>query len=110
SSAAACSFIPLSSTSEQISRATASRMKYSPVPLAETAHDLFDAYLPAPMVGQSPTRPQRFPVVPPVDVPAATLPFMSSAATPTVPFLPSSCARFCAVSVACAPAGCGGIG
>jgi hypothetical protein len=37
------------------------------------------------MIGASPTRPQRLPVVPPVEVPAAMLPCVSSATTPTVP-------------------------
>ena len=39
------------------------------------------------MIGESPTLPQRFPVMPPVDVPAARCPRRSSTATPTVPFL-----------------------
>ena len=37
------------------------------------------------MMGESPTRPQRLPVMPPVEVAAATLPWASSATAPTVP-------------------------
>ena len=37
------------------------------------------------MMGESPTRPQRLPVMPPVEVAAARLPSASSATAPTVP-------------------------
>src|SRR5947208_4161174 len=94
-----------------MSCATVQRMKYSPVPLHETATDSFSAYVPAPMIGESPTRPNRLFVVPPVDVPAARLPLMSSATAPTVPrclgcaadegcsFMSSSCNCFHRFSV-----------
>src|SRR2546421_286269 len=42
------------------------------------------------MMGESPTRPNRFMLVPPVDVPAARLPALSSATAPTVPNFRSS--------------------
>src|SRR6185436_2728059 len=70
--------------------ATVQRMKYSPVPVAETATESFAAYVPAPMTGESPTRPNSLLVVPPVDVPAARLPSRSSATAPTVPYFFSS--------------------
>ena len=57
-----------------MSCATVQRMKYSPVPVQETATDSFSAYVPAPMIGESPMRPKRLLLVPPVDVPAARLP------------------------------------
>src|ERR1051325_7871132 len=60
-------------------------MKYSPAPVAETAHDSLSAYVPAPMIGVSPMRPYILFVVPPVDVAAARLPLWSSATAPTVP-------------------------
>ena len=39
-------------------------MKYSPDPVADTAADRSSAYVPAPINGESPTRPQRFAVTP----------------------------------------------
>ncbi len=76
-----------------ISYATAFRMKYSPVPVQDTAQVLLSAYVPAPMMGESPTRPRIFIIMPPVEVPAARFPYPSSATQPTVPFLfcDSSC-------------------
>src|SRR5438045_3166796 len=65
-------------------------MKNSPAPVAEIAADSFDAYVPAPMMGESPTRPYCLLLMPPVDVPAARLPSLSSATQPTVPNLCSS--------------------
>lgn len=38
-----------------------------------------------PIIGESPIRPNRLLVIPPVDVPAAILPWESSATAPTVP-------------------------
>ena len=57
-----------------MSRATLRRMKYSPSPVPETAQELLSAYVPAPMIGESPTRPYILFDIPPVDVPAARLP------------------------------------
>jgi hypothetical protein len=60
-------------------------MKSSPRPVHETAHVALSAYVPAPMMGESPTRPHRLLVSPPVDVAAARLPLRSTATAPTVP-------------------------
>src|SRR5690242_8282918 len=79
--------IPRYCTNAQISLATASRMKYSPTPVEETAQDRLDAYVPAPITGESPTRPGSLPCIPPVDVPAARSPRTSRATAPTVPYL-----------------------
>src|SRR5437763_1729026 len=73
-----------------MSCATVQRMKYSPVPVQETATESLSAYVPAPMIGESPMRPHRLFCVPPVEVPAARLPCWSSATAPTVPNLCSS--------------------
>jgi len=51
---------------------------------AETAQVALFAYVPPPMMGESPTRPAFLFVVPPVEVAAARLPFLSSATAPTV--------------------------
>lgn len=42
-----------------------------------------------PQIGVSPILPLYFPVIPPVDVPDATCPFLSTTTQPTVPLLPS---------------------
>ncbi len=76
-----------------MSCATTVRMKYSPCPVADTAQLSLLAYVPAPMMGESPTRPQRLPVMPPVEVAAARLPCRSSATAPTVPKASSSFSR-----------------
>ncbi len=60
-------------------------MKYSPCPVAETAHVLLFAYVPAPIIGTSPTLPNFLFVIPPVEVAAAKFPFLSKATAPTVP-------------------------
>jgi hypothetical protein len=49
-------------------------MNNSPVPVAETAAVSLWAYVPAPMIGESPIRPTGLFVSPPVDVPAARSP------------------------------------
>jgi hypothetical protein len=41
------------------------------------------------MMGESPIRPQRLPVSPPVEVAAAVRPFRSTATAPTVPYFRS---------------------
>ena len=46
-------------------------MKNSPWPVNDMAAAALSAYVPAPMMGESPTLPGIFPVMPPVDVPAA---------------------------------------
>ena len=81
------------STSAQMSRATVARMKNSPVPVHDTAHDALLAYVPAPITAESPTRPGSLFVSPPVDVAAARSPCTSSATAPTVPCEPSRGAR-----------------
>src|SRR3546814_10738416 len=48
------------------------------------------AQVPAPTIGESPTRPQRLPVTPPVEVAAATWPCASRATAPTVPYFMST--------------------
>src|SRR5260370_268403 len=83
--AASCNFIPRYSISAEMSCATTERIKYSPSPVAETAQVALFAYVPPPMMGESPTRPAFLFVVPPVEVAAARLPFLSSATAPTVP-------------------------
>ena len=93
SSAACCTPRPRCRISDAISCATAARMKYSPWPVADTAQQSSAAYVPAPMIGVSPTRPARLPVMPPVDVAAARWPCASSATAPTVPSEASSPTR-----------------
>ena len=71
--------------------------------------------MPAPITGTSPTRPQRFAVVPPVEVPAARWPWLSRATAPTVPnFRSFSGGATSAIApgagAAGAPAGRSGIG
>src|SRR5215472_4983184 len=107
--------MPLKYTRLQISRATPRRMKYSPAPVPETAQDWLDAYVPAPMIGESPTRPGILACMPPVDVPAATLPWRSRATTPTVPYVcvsddSSICATGITGPVLGTPWGRGGMG
>ena len=51
----------------------------------ETAHVLLLAYVPAPIIGESPILPHFLLVIPPVEVPAAKFPFISIATHPTVP-------------------------
>ena len=65
-------------------------MNISPLPVADTATLSFSAQVPAPISGESPTRPNRLLVRPPVDVAAARLPARSSATAPTVPYFSSS--------------------
>src|SRR5208282_4541197 len=74
-----------------------------------------DAYVPAPIIGESPTRPGILPCKPPVEVPAAILPLRSSATTPTLPYKcestdSSSCATGTTLPSAGTPTGRGGIG
>jgi len=56
----------------------------SPYPVQETAAEELSAYPPQPTRGESPTRPTRFAVIPPVEVPAAKFPSESSTTAPTV--------------------------
>jgi hypothetical protein len=63
-------------------------MKNSPVPVLETATVRLFAYVPAPMIGESPIRPTGLLVSPPVEVAAARFPPLSSATAPTVPSSP----------------------
>jgi hypothetical protein len=60
-------------------------MNSSPVPVQDTAQLALFAYVPAPITGESPTRPKRLPVMPPVDVAAARSPRASRTTQPTVP-------------------------
>ena len=71
---------------------------FNPWPVAETAQQSFAAYVPAPMIGESPTRPHFLPVMPPVEVAAARLPVASSATAPTVPIRDSRPASICPCS------------
>ena len=64
---------------------TAWRMNCSPMPVQLTAQVALSAYVPAPTIGESPTRPYFLFVRPPVEVPAARLPCVSRATQPTVP-------------------------
>ena len=57
----------------------------SPSPVQETATLSSSAQVPAPISGESPTRPRRWPIVPPVEVAAASRPSRSRATAPTVP-------------------------
>jgi len=59
--------------SAEISCATAARIKYSPSPVHDTAQVALFAYVPAPMMGESPIRPAFLLLVPPVEVAAARL-------------------------------------
>ncbi len=68
-----------------VGTATALRMNSSPIPVQETAQAPLAANVPAPTIGESPTRPGNFLAVPPVLVPAARLPRESSTTQPTVP-------------------------
>ena len=72
------------STLSEICRVAIERITYSPVPVADAAA-IFDAYVPQPGSGVSPTRPTSFIVTPPVDVQAHRTPFASSATAPMVP-------------------------
>ena len=63
-------------------------MVASPGPVAEPAPRRSSAYVPAPMTAESPTRPRRLPLNPPVEVAAATWPRPSQATAPTVPSKP----------------------
>src|SRR3954470_3699276 len=56
----------------------------SPQPVVEQPPVWLSAYNPAPISGESPTRPGSLLAVPPVDVPAARHPARSSATQPTV--------------------------
>ena len=56
----------------------------SPWPVVDAAPVRLSAYSPAPMNGESPTRPGGLNGIPPVDVPAARLPARSRAIAPTV--------------------------
>ena len=57
----------------------------SPSPVQEIAAVASSAHVPAAMIGESPTRPGCLPLVPPVEVAAATPPRASRATAPTVP-------------------------
>src|SRR3954471_19396270 len=56
----------------------------SPQPVVEQPPVWLSAYRPAPISGESPTRPGSLLAVPPVDVPVARRPARSSATQPTV--------------------------
>src|SRR5271169_5177665 len=56
----------------------------SPHPVTETPPTELSAYVPAPMIGESPTRPGYLFNVPPVDVPTQIFPLLSNATAPTV--------------------------
>ena len=74
-SVAACETVkPLYSISAETSKAMDWRIKYSPSPVHETAQVLLSAYVPAPIIGESPTRPNFLLLIPPVEVAAARLP------------------------------------
>jgi len=67
-----------------ISLARHTLMIASPCPVVETAPLSSSAQPPAPIIGLSPTRPNFFAVIPPVDVATATCPNASIATAPTV--------------------------
>src|SRR5688572_4400054 len=69
--AASWTLEPLSSISAATLYAAAVVMKYSPSPVQDTAAVALLAYVPAPMSGESPTRPGSLLLRPPVDVAAA---------------------------------------
>src|SRR5947209_8509799 len=79
--------LPPYCTDAEMSCATTDRMKYSPSPVHETAQVSLLAYVPAPIIGESPILPNLLFEVPPVEVPAPRLPARSSATAPTVPNL-----------------------
>src|SRR5439155_25053510 len=85
SATASCSGCFRYAMREEMLNATAWRMNCSPRPVPLTAHVALLAYVPAPTIGESPTRPYFLFVRPPVEVPAARLPCVSSATQPTVP-------------------------
>src|SRR6266508_3307370 len=60
-------------------------MMASPSPVHDTPPIELSAYVPQPIRALSPTRPESFPMVPPVDVAAAMVPLRSRATAPTVP-------------------------
>ena len=62
-------------------------MKNSPWPVDETPQTPFWAQVPEPIIGESPTLPGILFVMPPVEVAAEILPFLSRATAPTVPIL-----------------------
>ena len=62
----------------------------SPWPVHDTATVASSAHVPAPISGESPTRPSRWPDTPPVDVAAARRPSASRATAPTVPRAPAA--------------------
>ena len=76
---------PRSSTRARMRDAALVRRKYSPTPVHDTAPSPPIAYVPAPMIGASPTRPARLRRVPPVDVAATISPSRSRTTAPTVP-------------------------
>ena len=57
----------------------------SPSPVQEIAAVASSAHVPAATSGESPTRPGCLPLLPPVEVAAATPPLASRATAPTVP-------------------------
>ncbi|MNY77357.1 hypothetical protein D3C86_2172290 [compost metagenome] len=71
----------------EISCATTFLIKNSPHPVHEIPAVSLLAYVPAPIIGESPTLPYFLFVIPPVEVAAARFPFLSSATAPTVPNL-----------------------
>ena len=73
-------------TRQPVWAAAATRMKYSPWPVQETATPS-SAQVPAAGMGVSPTRPGILPNTPAVEVAAASRPAMSSTQQPTVPWL-----------------------
>jgi hypothetical protein len=79
-----------SRTRASISCATPARRKNSPAPVQDTAQLRSSAQVPAPITGESPIRPQRLPVTPPVEVAEARWPAVSRATAPTVPYFMST--------------------
>ncbi|WVZ18988.1 hypothetical protein V8G54_006310 [Vigna mungo] len=75
---------PLNSINAATSLATVARSIASPLPVAETAQSSL-AYVPPPMMGESPIRPTILFTSPPVDVAEASFPLLSTATHPTVP-------------------------
>src|SRR5215831_1800439 len=80
----------------RVRRATPRGLVPPPPPERERAPAVLSAYVPQPIKGESPTRPGGLPVIPPVEVAAATRPRRSRATAPTVPPITLSSLRRCA--------------
>ena len=76
------------------------RIKYSPWPVPETAQRSFWAQVPAPSMGESPTLPVILLVLPPVDVAAAKLPYLSVLTDPTTGGVSASIAMLGDINIA----------